>query len=134
GKAGLTAKAPGGRVDSRSDSPDGTRIVTGRAADREREAGDGGEVTVWDAQTGQVLHAFKGHSGPVWSAAFSPDGRRLVSGSGESQSGPGEVRVWTLQTTQAALAFAAHQGPITAASCSPNGPHVVSASGAPRPE
>jgi WD40 repeat protein len=43
------------------------------------------EVKVWDAQTGREQLAFKGAGGAV---AFSPDGKRLASGS----------RVWDAQT------------------------------------
>ena len=38
-------------------------------------------VKVWDAQTGQELLSFKGHTS-VRSVAFSPDGKRLASASG----------------------------------------------------
>jgi len=39
---------------------------------------------VWDAQTGQgVIDPLKGHNNCVTSAAFSPDGRHIVSGSSD---------------------------------------------------
>jgi hypothetical protein len=37
-------------------------------------------VTLWEAATGQELVRFTGHQGYVWSVAFSPDGRTVVSG------------------------------------------------------
>jgi WD40 repeat protein len=36
---------------------------------------------VWNAATGQVIAKLEGHSLSVWSAAFSPDGQRLVTAS-----------------------------------------------------
>ena len=36
---------------------------------------------VWDAATGRQLFAISGHQSPVWSVAFSPDGKRILSGS-----------------------------------------------------
>jgi WD40 repeat protein len=36
---------------------------------------------------------FKGHTGPVTSVAFSPDGKRIVSGSADKT-----IRVWNVET------------------------------------
>src|SRR5262249_8713365 len=36
-------------------------------------------VKVWDARTGQEVLALKGHTSPVHSVAFSPDGKRLTT-------------------------------------------------------
>ena len=40
-------------------------------------------VKVWDAGKGTELLSLKGHTGMVNSVAFSPDGKRIVSGSGD---------------------------------------------------
>jgi WD40 repeat protein len=34
---------------------------------------------VWEANTGQELFTLTGHDGWVWSAAYSPDGQRIVT-------------------------------------------------------
>jgi len=36
---------------------------------------------LWDTSAGSLLRTLKGHSGPVNSAAFSPDGRLVATGS-----------------------------------------------------
>jgi WD40 repeat protein len=36
---------------------------------------------VWNLTTGQEVQTLPGHSGPVWSVSFSPDGRQLASAS-----------------------------------------------------
>jgi WD40 repeat protein len=46
-------------------------------------------VKVWDSRTGALARTFRGHTGLVGSVAFSPDGRRLVSGSRDTT-----VKVW----------------------------------------
>ncbi len=38
---------------------------------------------MWDARTGTPPLELKGHTGGVTSVAFSPDGTRIVTGSGD---------------------------------------------------
>ena len=39
-------------------------------------------VRLWDAGSGRELRALEGHVGSVWSVAFSPDGRTVISSGG----------------------------------------------------
>src|SRR5262249_4681366 len=57
----------------------------------------GGDRTIklWDTATGQDVFTLRGHSAAVNSVAFSPDGRRIVSG------GYGNAKVWDLDACRA---------------------------------
>ena len=55
---------------------------------------------VWDATTGREIHALKGHTTTVRSVHWSPDGRRLVSGSDDRT-----VRVWDSKTGRELLVW-----------------------------
>jgi WD40 repeat protein/serine/threonine protein kinase len=53
-----------------------------------------GLVKLWNIQTGQVVHAFRGHKEAALCVAFSPpDGKYLLSGSMDQT-----VKVWDVQT------------------------------------
>jgi WD40 repeat protein len=89
-------------------SPDGRRLA-GSVSVVPGPPG-AGEVKVWDAQTGEELLSLKGnlkgHTGRVHSVAYSPDGKRLASGSGSAAQGVGgEVKVWDAQTGQELPSF-----------------------------
>ncbi len=71
-------------------SPDGMLLATAKDAP-ERGRGytpssskDEQKVWLWDALTGTRLHHLTGHTGPVTSLAFSPNGRLLASGSSDT--------------------------------------------------
>ena len=50
-------------------------------------------VRVYDYDSGAELNVLKGHHGPVWSTAFSPDGKICATG---SEDGP--IKLWKFTT------------------------------------
>src|SRR5260370_1146045 len=65
-----------------------------------------------------------GHQGAVFSAAFSPDGRRVVTASGDKAA-----RVWDAATGKERARVAGRQGVDLCAARSLDGKRVVTASG-----
>jgi WD40 repeat protein len=109
-------------------SPDGARIVTGHGWDE--------KALVWDARTGTYLFSLKGRLGPKTtqdfviglgegeqSAAFSPDGTRIVTVGG--QSGAHEATVWDARTGEELLVLTGHTNLVLCAAFSPDGTRIV---------
>ena len=84
-------------------------------------------LKVWDAQTGQETLTLRRHSDAVHSVSFSPDGKRIVSGSGALNK-PGEIKVWDAQTGKETLTVKGHSDVVVRVSFSPDGKRVVSSS------
>ncbi|KAI4315018.1 hypothetical protein L6164_027869 [Bauhinia variegata] len=49
-------------------------------------------VKLWDVEGGKIIHSFNGHSDPVYSVAFSPNGEYLASGSLDRS-----MHIWSLK-------------------------------------
>jgi WD40 repeat protein len=58
-------------------SPDGMDAEPGKGADRLRRQ----RRAALGAESGKLLVTFHGHTDEVWSAVFSPDGRRVLTAS-----------------------------------------------------
>jgi predicted dehydrogenase len=69
----------------------------------------------------------EGHTRPVNSIVFLPDGTGLVSGSGGRNSGSNELKVWDLSKGKERLTIAAHDGPVLQVAISPGGRLIATA-------
>jgi WD40 repeat protein len=97
-------------------SPDGRRLATG---------GEENTVKIWDVQTGRDLHSLRGHSGEIYTVAFSPDDAgRWVASAGEDSA----VKVWDSHTGKLVRSFRGHTGLVTSVAFSPDGQRLVSGS------
>jgi WD40 repeat protein/serine/threonine protein kinase len=85
-------------------------------------ASGGGEVILWNADTGQKLKEMRGHGNFVKGLAFSPDGARLASG-GED----GMVKLWDVTTGEEVLSLPSHGRGIVSVAFSPDGMQLASA-------
>src|SRR5262249_47859131 len=79
-------------------------------------------VKIWDLATGKLLLALRDHTRHTGGVAFSPDGRRLASASGD-----GTVRVWEATTGQTLHILDSRYGDVRTVASSPDGRRLASA-------
>jgi WD40 repeat protein len=78
---------------------------------------------VWDAATGQELLTLRGHSGPVYGVAYSPDGKRLATASSDHTA-----KVWDAASEQELLTLRGHSSSVYGVAYSPDGKRLATAS------
>jgi hypothetical protein len=78
---------------------------------------------VWTAATGRELLALKGHAGGVNVVSWSPDGRRLATGSFD-----GTAKVWDVAAGRELLTLKGHTNQVSSVSWSPDGQRLATGS------
>src|SRR5437773_2308660 len=71
-------------------------------------------VRLWDLESRRSLRVLKGHSNKVWSVAWSPDGRRALSGSAEN------TWLWDLEFGRSLLVPEGHSYRVFSVAWSPD--------------
>ena len=74
----------------------------------------------WDAESGQEIHALKGHA---FGVAFSADGKQVVTASGDQTA-----RIWDTESGEEIHVLKGHTEGVFGAAFSPDGKRVVTAS------
>ena len=78
---------------------------------------------IWDAATGKEIATLSGHENIVQSAAFSPDGRRIVTASWDRTA-----RIWDAATAKEIVSLRGHDANVMSAAFSFDGLRIVTAS------
>jgi len=107
----LSLQGHQGRVSRARFSPDGKLVVT---------TSDDRTARIWDLKKG-LLTELKGPQTP-FSAAFSPDGKRIVTGWDRT------VRAWDVEKGTLLTELKGHEGSVSSAEFSADGKRVVTAS------
>ncbi len=94
-------------------SPDGTTFCSGA----------GWKVRLWDAATVETITYLVGHTGRVFSVAYSLDGTLLASGSHDNT-----VKLWDIATQANIATFEGHKYGVNSMSFSPDGTLLASGS------
>jgi WD40 repeat protein/tRNA A-37 threonylcarbamoyl transferase component Bud32 len=97
-------------------SPSGTQLASPDNDER--------TINVWDTTIGTKIGALRGHAGPVYALAYSPDGKRLASGSADKT-----IRLWEPASAKAMAVLLGHEQPVEWLTYSPDGRFICSLDG-----
>jgi len=120
---GETAPGSWGTIYATALSPDGRWLAVGGFLHDERDPATGAAVRLYDFASGRLEALLKGHSNVIWALAFSPDGRRLISGSFDKTA-----IVWDLPTRRQERRLWGHALNVTAVAFTNGGERVVTGS------
>ena len=84
---------------------------------------DDKNLRIWDAETGDALVEFRGHTNFVFSCAFNPQSNLLVSGSFDET-----VKLWDVRSGDCVSTLPAHSDPVTGVDFNRDGTCIVSGS------
>jgi WD40 repeat protein len=97
---------PTGLVAQVAFSPDGTRMAF---------AGNNQTITIWDRQRGFLQRTISGHAQPIWSVAYSSDGKILASGGGKwnEKNEAGDIKLWDAASGKERATLQGHTSLVT---------------------
>lgn len=100
-----------------------TQAIQNRQEEREALMSSFNEASERKTSLWKCVNTLKGHSGWVWSVAFSPDGHTLASGGADNT-----VILWNVNTGQRLRTLEAHSDLVMAVTFNPRSPMLASSS------
>jgi WD40 repeat protein len=102
------------RLDTKEKS--GVWAVALSADDQKALIGQHNDMSLWEVGTGKLLRRFDAHPAAVRCIAFSPDGRRALTGCYDKKA-----RLWDLETGKELRKFEGHTASVMSLAYSPDG-------------
>lgn len=82
-----------------------------------------GLIKIWRVGSGESLRTLRGHSGGVYSVAFAPDAKTIVSGSADTT-----IKLWNVRTGELLNTLKGHSRGVLSVAISPDGQIIASGS------
>ncbi|MGC2631488.1 MAG: caspase family protein [Rhodomicrobium sp.] len=114
-----------GKIFAMALSPDGRWLAVGGFLAHGHGVNDEavGDIRLYDFASGQVQALLKGHRDAVFALAFSADGKKLISGGGDSNA-----ILWDVETQKPLHRLQGHRGQVYAVGFMPDGVRAVTGS------
>ena len=111
-----------GKIYAMALSPDGRWLAVGGWMHKEC-AGRCGEIRLYDFATGNLVALLKGHKNVVNALAFSPDGKRLISGNFENTA-----IIWDVESHELVYRLEGHKDQVHAVGFTQDGTRAITGS------
>ena len=112
-----------GKIFAMALSPDGRWLAVGGWMTIRAMPGRCGDIRLYDFASGELKALLKGHTNVVLGLAFSPDGKTLISGGGDSTA-----ILWDVETKTLRHRLEGHRDEIYAVGFTPDGARAVTGS------